>query len=68
MTYAEGVSKQDNGVIRKRSKHYRARDGELYRVCTSKEERLCLVIKDPVKISYQLTVSHARTLYKVPAE
>ena len=45
--YPEGSSKQDKGVIRKRSKHYRARDGQLYRVCTSKnkqEERLCLVI------------------------
>ena len=47
--YPEGASKQDKGVIRKRSKHYRARDGQLYRVCTSKnkqEERVCLVIKD----------------------
>ena len=48
--YPEGASKQDKGVIRKRSKHYRAQDGQLYRVCCSKnkqEERLCLVIKDP---------------------
>ena len=47
--YPEGASKQDKGVIQKRSKHYRARDGQLYRVCTSKnkqEERVCLVIKD----------------------
>ena len=44
--YPEGVSKQDKGVIWKCAKHYRARDGQLYRVCTSKnkqEERLCLV-------------------------
>ena len=28
--YPEGASKQDKGVIRKRSKHFRARDGQLY--------------------------------------
>ena len=47
---SEGASKQDKGVIRKRSKHYKTQDGQLYRVCCSKnkqEERLCLVIKDP---------------------
>ena len=47
--YPEGASKQDKGVIWKRSKYYRARDGQVYRVCTSKnkqEERVCLVIKD----------------------
>ena len=27
--YPESASKQDKGVIRKRSKHYRARDGQL---------------------------------------
>ena len=47
--YPECASKQDKGVIWKCSKHYRARDGQLYRVCTNKnkqEERLCPVIKD----------------------
>ena len=47
--YPESASKQDKGVIQKCSKHYRARDGQLYRVHSSgnkQEERLCLVIKD----------------------
>ena len=33
--YPECASKQDKGVILKRSKYYRVRDGQLYRVCSS---------------------------------
>ena len=47
--YPEGATKQDKGVIRKRSKHFRAKDEQLFRLCKDRnkeEEHLCLVIKD----------------------
>ena len=49
--YPEGATKQEKGVIRKRAKHFRTRDGQLFRVCKNRnklkeEEHLCLVIRD----------------------
>ena len=47
--YPEGATKQEKGVIRKRAKHFRSKDGQLFRVCKDRnkeEEHLCLVIRD----------------------
>ena len=49
-------------MIPKRSKHYRARDGQLYRVCTSKnkqEERLCLDVKTRRQVFEGCHVAHS---------
>ena len=46
--YPENVTKQEKGVIRKRAKQYRAKDGQLFRVSKNKsknEECVALVIK-----------------------
>ena len=47
--YPHGATKQDKGIIRKRAKHYRVIDGQLFRALTSKKkdtETLGRVIKD----------------------
>ena len=47
--YPKDATKQEKGVIRKRAKQYRVKDGQLFRVSKNKskdEESVALVIKD----------------------